>query len=207
MSIDLSPLVSNLKSATCSKQVSKTVIFCCTKDSCYSVYKHLWKNVVSSKRDWFGIYHASMSEAGNHQEHQERFKQSHMCVMIATTAFSLGVDVSDIASVILYGCPPDGLTCSQLSGCGGRNHDLICKRLLLLYSPGELKDVDHFMQTACSEEICLRDLLVRSVLENQKTLMLTQMNGALCVLMVLCQQSTLQSQAACTHQLKGNLPN
>ena len=77
LSIDLSPLVSNLKSATCSEQVPKTVIFCCTKDSCYNVYKHLWKNVVSSKRDWFGIYHASMSETGK-AVHQERFKQSHM---------------------------------------------------------------------------------------------------------------------------------
>ena len=89
--------------------------------------------------------------------------------MIATTAFGLGVDVSDIASVILYGCPPDGLTYRQLSGSGGRNNDFICK-CVLLYSPGELKDVDHFMQTACSEEVCLRDLLVRSVLESSEDL-------------------------------------
>ena len=65
-----------------------------------------------------------MSEAGKSANH-ERFKQGHMCVMTATSAFGLGVDVSDITSVIiLYGCPLDELMYSQLPGRGGRNHDL-----------------------------------------------------------------------------------
>ena len=157
-----------MKSAACPQQISKTVIFCLTKDSCHSVYVHLWKNVSLNKRCWFGIYHASMSEAGK-SANQERFKQGHMCVMIATSAFGLGVDVSDITSVILYGCPLDGLMYSQLSGRGGRNHDLHCV-CLLLYSPGEVKDADSYMQTACSEEVCIRELLVKSVLESTEDL-------------------------------------
>ena len=109
-----------------------------------------------------------MTEAGK-SANQERLKQGHMCVMIATSAFGLGVDVSDITSVILYGCPLDGLMYSQLSGRGGRNHDLNCV-WLLLYSPGEVKDADSYMQTACSEEVCIRELLVKSVLESTEDL-------------------------------------
>ena len=40
----------------------------------------------------------------------------------------------------------------------------------LLYSPGEAKDADSYMQTACSEEVCPRGLLVESVLESTKDL-------------------------------------
>ena len=45
LSVDLASLVSCMKSAACPQQISKTVIFCLTKDSCHSVYVHLWKNV------------------------------------------------------------------------------------------------------------------------------------------------------------------
>ena len=58
---------------------------------------------------------------------------------------------------------------SQLPGRGGRNHDLhcVCPRL---YSPGEAKDTDSYMQTACSEEVCLRGLLVKCVMESTEDL-------------------------------------
>ena len=37
LSVDLASLVSCMKSAACPQQISKTVIFCLTKDSCHSV--------------------------------------------------------------------------------------------------------------------------------------------------------------------------
>ena len=78
----------------------------------------IWmKNVSPNIWCWFGIYLASNSKAGK-SANQERFKHGYMCVLIETSAFVLGVDVSDITYVILYGCPVDGLMYSQLSGRG-----------------------------------------------------------------------------------------
>lgn len=73
-------------------------------------------------------------------------------------------DVSDITSVILYG-PADSLLYSQLSGRGARSHELrrVCQ---LLYSTVEVKEADKHMQLACTEEVCLGQLLLNSVLES-----------------------------------------
>ena len=109
-----------------------------------------------------------MSEDGK-ASNQQMFKCWEMRVMIASSGFGLGVDVADIEYVMLYGCPAEGLMYSRLSGRGGRNHDLQCV-CQLLYSGGEVREADEHMQVACSEEVCLRDLLVKSVLESKENL-------------------------------------
>ena len=136
-----------------------------------------------AKRHWFGVYHASMSDDGK-ARNQHAFKFGQMRVIIATSAFGLGVNVPDISSVLLYGCPADGLMYSQLSGRRYRKAQLqsVCQ---LLYDKREVTEADCHMQTACSEEVCLRDLLVKHILESPETL--TLINAALCALMVLFQ--------------------
>ena len=49
-----------------------------------------------------------MSDAGKYQK-QEKFTSCDVLVIVATSAFGLVVDVPDIKSVIIYGCPADGL--------------------------------------------------------------------------------------------------
>ena len=58
---------------------------------------------------------------------------------------------------------------SQLSGHGGRKAQLhgVCQ---LLYDKREVTEADCDMQTVCSEEVCLRDLLVEHILESPETL-------------------------------------
>ena len=49
-----------------------------------------------------------MSDAEKSQK-QEKFTSCDVLVIVATNAFGLAVHVPDIKSVIIYGCPADGL--------------------------------------------------------------------------------------------------
>ena len=71
-----------------------------------------------------------MSDDGK-ARNQHAFKFVQTRVVIATSAFGLGVDVPDISSVLLYGCPADALTYSQLSGRGGRKAQLQCVCMII----------------------------------------------------------------------------
>lgn len=86
-------------------------------------------------------------------------------MLVATNAFGLGIDICDIENVILYGCPDSGLMFSQLSGRGAQNRVIRCVSHLL-YMPGEVKEADEAMQIACSEELCLRKVLLDNVLQS-----------------------------------------
>ena len=87
--------MSAIKFADSAELVPKSLIFCLIKEICYAINVHLWKNVSCNKRHWFGIYHESMSEGGK-AVNQHKFKCGEICIIIASSAFGLGVDIPDV---------------------------------------------------------------------------------------------------------------
>lgn len=85
LSTDLSRLVSAFRLASCPQFVPETLIFCLSKDMCYSVYVHIYKHIDPSYRKLLGIYHASMSDDGK-GANQHRFRSGEIRVLVASSA-------------------------------------------------------------------------------------------------------------------------
>ena len=100
---------------------------------------------------------------------QKSFKLGSMRVLIATSAFGMGVNIGDISNVVLYGPPVEGLMFSQLSGRGGRitSVNCVCE---LMFSAAEVKRADRDMALICSGEVCIREVLIKNILSSHEIL-------------------------------------
>ena len=169
--IDFRHLANALYLATERETVPKTLVFCLTKDSCFNIFTCLQETLHGDnewKRSWVGIYHASMSSEAKSLK-QKSFKLGSMRVLIATSAFGMGVNIGDISNVVLYGPPVEGLMFSQLSGRGGRitSVNCVCE---LMFSAAEVKRADRDMALICSGEVCIREVLIKNILSSHEIL-------------------------------------
>lgn len=155
-----------LSSASSLEDVPKTLIFCLSKDTLYNIYSHLVRSCNGVTRGAIGQYHATMTDKGRTQ-HYEYFKNGRGKVMVATSAFGLGVDIPDIKEVVIYGTPHTGSEFAQLSGRGGRDPTMTCF-VSLVDRDGDINDCDEGMQKLISATSCLRQTLVRDVLQSDE---------------------------------------
>ena len=81
----------------------------------YKVYIYLVYSCSSITRSTVGQHHATMTLEGRSQHYGE-FKCDKQRVMVATSAFGLGVDIDDISEFILFGLPDSGSELVQLAG-------------------------------------------------------------------------------------------
>ena len=137
LEIDLRHLLSCLQLSESPDEVPETLIFVFSKKACYKIYCYLWQKVNERKRSLFAQFHASMSDEGK-AYNARKFLLGDIRIMVATTAFGMGIDVPDIRLVLLYECPREGIMYCQLSGRAGRQPGTasVCK---LLYSVAEEK--------------------------------------------------------------------
>ena len=102
-------------------------------------------------------------------KHYKEFKCGKQRVMVATSAFGLGVDIDDICEVILFGLPEKGSELVQLAGRGGRDVTRLCLVRLVARSL-DLKDCEVEVGKLASRRFCLRKVILRDILRSDELL-------------------------------------
>ncbi len=89
------------------------------------------------------IYHGRLTKAERDHAHERFMSSGKRIVMIATSAFGLGVDKADIRYVIHYQVPGSLEACVQEAGRAGR--DGLPARCILLWYPEDVSVQRHFL--------------------------------------------------------------
>jgi ATP-dependent DNA helicase RecQ len=115
------------------------VIYASSRDRCKNVALFLEKELRRSTV----IYHAGLQREERNQA-QDRFMSGEAEVVVATNAFGMGVDKSDIRSVIHFNMPGTLEAYYQEAGRAGRDGEEA--RCVLLYAPGDRRLQELFIE-------------------------------------------------------------
>lgn len=152
-------------------QKESGIIYAATRKVVDQLYEELSKAGVSVAR-----YHAGMSDY-ERDEQQERFLRDEVSVMVATSAFGMGIDKSNIRYVIHYQLPKNMESYYQEAGRAGRDgldsecillyssQDVQVQRFLIDQSTGESRFSNEleklqYMTDYCHTEQCLQSFIL-----------------------------------------------
>jgi ATP-dependent DNA helicase RecQ len=104
---------------------AKSLIYARSRQACEDLAAMLQKAGYSA-----GFYHAG-SSLSRRQEAYLRFREPNDAILVATTAFGMGVDIPDIATVIHWHLPESLDAYVQEVGRAGRNRTFLAKAVAL----------------------------------------------------------------------------
>ena len=119
------------------------IVYCATRKGVEEVTERLLKEGISAAR-----YHAGLSEE-ERRENQEDFLYDRKTVMVATNAFGMGIDKSNVSLVVHYNMPKNPESYYQEAGRAGR--DGSAADCILLYS-GQDVVTDRFLIDKAGED-------------------------------------------------------
>ena len=154
----------------------KTIVFCRSINTCASLYKMFITDLQEESYEpcgshpsignrWFAMYHARIADNEKKQILKSMRKPNGNCrVLFCTTAFGMGVDISNVHTVIHFGPTADVDDYFQESGRAGR--DVIEGNAVLYYYPGCLiGHVSKTMKDYCKiEDKCRRKELLKHLM-------------------------------------------
>ncbi|MBE5106721.1 DNA helicase RecQ [Bacillus thuringiensis] len=160
-------------------QKESGIIYAATRKVVDQLYEDLMKAGVSVSK-----YHAGMSDR-DRNEQQELFLRDEVSVMIATSAFGMGIDKSNIRYVIHYQLPKNMESYYQEAGRAGRDgldsecillyssQDVQVQRFLIDQSTGESRFSNELeklqnMTDYCHTEQCLQSFILQYFGEEPK---------------------------------------
>ena len=116
------------------------IVYCATRKSVDALHADLLRQGVAAAR-----YHAGM-EDDERRKNQEDFISDRTPVMVATNAFGMGIDKSNVRYVIHYNMPKNLESYYQEAGRAGRDgNPADC---ILMYSRDDIKIAESFIQNS-----------------------------------------------------------
>ncbi|HDR4724347.1 DNA helicase RecQ [Bacillus cereus group sp. Sample62] len=160
-------------------QKESGIIYAATRKVVDQLFEDLMKAGVSVSK-----YHAGMSD-NDRNEQQELFLRDEVSVMVATSAFGMGIDKSNIRYVIHYQLPKNMESYYQEAGRAGRDgldsacillyssQDVQVQRFLIDQSTGESRFSNELeklqnMTDYCHTEQCLQSFILQYFGEEPK---------------------------------------
>ncbi|MDA1805589.1 DNA helicase RecQ [Bacillus cereus group sp. BY32LC] len=160
-------------------QKESGIIYAATRKVVDQLYEDLMKAGVSVSK-----YHAGMSD-NDRNDQQELFLRDEVSVMVATSAFGMGIDKSNIRYVIHYQLPKNMESYYQEAGRAGRDgldsacillyssQDVQVQRFLIDQSTGESRFSNELeklqnMTDYCHTEQCLQSFILQYFGEEPK---------------------------------------
>ena len=127
------------------------IIYCATRKTVESVCSFLSRNGISATR-----YHAGLPDEERHQNHED-FVFDRCRVMVATNAFGMGIDKSNVSFVVHYNMPKDLESYYQEAGRAGRDGEKA--DCVLLYSAGDIQTARILIERSSeNEQLSAEDL-------------------------------------------------
>ena len=121
------------------------IVYCATRSGVEKVCQALEARGVSATR-----YHAGL-EPEERQRNQDDFQFDRKAVMVATNAFGMGIDKSNVSYVVHYNMPKSLEAYYQEAGRAGRDGE--AADCILLYSAGDIATARFLIENGGNEEL------------------------------------------------------